>query len=211
MQGHNLGRRPRCSADAHSDVQVAARVAGQPRRIRQGGLSGGWPPWPVRVMILLSIDGAAVPAASAPLTDPRKQRSLASGLTPVIDPACTADVLLVYPRSHPARARHAGMRDSERCAEPSAPAVTPSAICTRLSPGGPATAHEHPPGRPEPRLPQPLPLRVSAAETASCGSACGGCRRLDLAQAWPTDHSRRSAEPLPLHAKTGDAIQRHRL
>jgi hypothetical protein len=139
--------------------------------------------------------GSAAPPnlAASRLGRPVQQRS--SG----IDRAWTADVLLVYPRSHPAHARHADMRDSERCAEPSAPAVTPSAICTRLSPATAPRPTNSRHGRSEPRPPQPLPLTVSAAETASCGSAYGGCRRPDLAHAWPTDHSRRSDEPLPLH------------
>jgi hypothetical protein len=41
--------------------------------------------------------------------------------------------------------------------------------------------------------------------------APSGCGAPDLAHAWPTNQRERSAEPLALHARTGDAIPRHRL
>ena len=64
---------------------------------------------------------------------------------------------------------------------------------------------------PDRRIPPPHPSVVSPVQTAYESLAPGGCGAPDLAHAWPTNQSKRSAEPLALHVKAGDAIPRHRL
>ena len=61
------------------------------------------------------------------------------------------------------------------------------------------------------RIPPPHPPVVSPVQTAYESLAPSGCGAPDLAHAWPTNQSKRSAEPLALHAKAGDAIPPHRL
>ena len=61
------------------------------------------------------------------------------------------------------------------------------------------------------RIPPPHPSVVSPVQTAYESLAPSGCGAPDLAHAWPTNQRERSAEPLALHAKAGDAIPRHRL
>ena len=74
----------------------------------------------------------------------------------------------------------------------------------------------HGPQRPGPArrddLIQPsCPMTVSAAQNGYVSFVSGGCGLPDLAHVWPTDQSKRSAEPLALHVKAGDANPRHRL
>ena len=61
------------------------------------------------------------------------------------------------------------------------------------------------------RIPPPHPSVVSPVQMAYESLAPSGCGAPDLAHAWPTNQSKRSAEPLALHVKAGDAIPRHRL
>ena len=70
--------------------------------------------------------GSAAPpnSCSSRRGRPVQQRSLPQ-------PSIRACGCLTVPTIAPARARHAGIRDSERCAEPSAPAVTPSVYLHR--------------------------------------------------------------------------------
>ena len=64
-------------------------------------------------------------------------------------------------------------------------------------------AHVDTPPQPISRLPSSDDILESRSNTGGCGPGSG--------PRWPTDHSKRSAEPLALHVKAGDTIRRHRL